>query len=161
MKTSQSTERTAFYAGSFDPFTLGHHDIARRALQVFDRLVVGIGVNPDKQGFLAAAQRKRWIEQVFAGEPRVEVVCYDGLTVDAARDAGACCLVRGARGPQEFDEEMRLAAVNRDLDGIETVILPGNPALAHVSSTLVRQLIAFGRPVAHLLPPGAPLELLP
>lgn len=162
MKTSPCTEpRVAFYAGSFDPFTRGHQNIVDRALTLFDRVVVGIGVNPAKTPFMAADARKAWIEAVYAGEPRVEVVVYEGLTVDAARAAGAAALLRGVRSAVDYDAELSLAQVNRDLGGIETVLLPTAPELSVVSSTLVRSLLRARRDATPYLPVGAPLHLLP
>lgn len=168
MKTSQCTdnnnnagERVALFAGSFDPFTRGHESIVRRALPLFDRVVIATGINAGKSPLMTMEQRKAWIESVFAGEPRVQVIAYTGLTVDAARDAGAQFIVRGVRGVQDFEAEMHLADVNRDLTGIETVVLFTLPEFSHISSSVVRELIHYGQDPSGYLPEGADMSLLP
>ena len=165
-KTSQCTEpsalaastearrRVALFPGSFDPFTRGHESIVRRALPLFDEVVVAVGVNIAKRGLLTREQRKAWIESVFEGEPRVRVITYTGLTADAARECGAGFLLRGVRMIQDFETEMHMAEVNRELSGLETVLLYTLPELSHVSSSIVRELLAYGRDVSNLLPQG-------
>ncbi|MBQ7690946.1 MAG: pantetheine-phosphate adenylyltransferase [Muribaculaceae bacterium] len=163
MKTSPCTDpgpRVALFPGSFDPFTRGHESIVRRALPLFDELVIAIGVNVDKRGFLAVEQRKAWIESVFRDEPRVRVVSYNGLTVDAARECGARFLLRGVRTVQDFESEMHLAEVNRELAGIETVLLYTLPGDSHVSSSIVRELLRYGQDVHHLLPANADMTII-
>ncbi|MBQ0115185.1 MAG: pantetheine-phosphate adenylyltransferase, partial [Bacteroidales bacterium] len=115
MKTSQSTDtpRIAMFAGSFDPFTRGHESIVRRGLELFDRIIVGIGINPDKKPLMTAEERKQWIDAVFADEPRVSVIAYTGLTVDAARQHGARFLLRGVRTADDFLYEQHMVEVNR------------------------------------------------
>ena len=165
MKTSQCTDtdnrRVAMFAGSFDPFTRGHESIVRRALPLFDEIVIAIGVNPDKQGFLPMEQRQRRIETVFSDEPRVKVMAYQGLTVDAARQVGAKFLLRGVRMIKDFETEMHMAEVNRELSGMETVLLYTLPEDSHISSSIVRELWHYGRDVSDYLPQNAPLALLP
>lgn len=161
-KTSQCTEpspalgearrRVALFPGSFDPFTRGHESIVRRALPLFDEVVVAVGVNMAKRGLLSREQRKAWIESVFEGEPRVRVITYTGLTADAAQECGARFLLRGVRTLQDFETEMHMAEVNRELSGLETVLLYTLPELGHVSSSIVRELMAYGRDVGSLLP---------
>lgn len=166
MKTSQCTDdsgmqRIALFAGSFDPFTRGHESILRRALPLFDKIVVAIGVNPDKPGYMSMDVRKQWIEKIFADEPRVSVMTYTGLTVEVARQCGAQFLLRGVRMIQDFETEMHMAEVNRQLSGLETVLLYTLPEDSHVSSTIVRELARYGKDVSSLLPANAPLSLLP
>lgn len=144
----------ALFQGSFDPFTAGHENIVRRALTVCDHVVVAVVVNVGKHGMLTSAQRKRLIERVFAGEPRVSVVASDALTVDVARHVGATCLLRGVRSSADVDYELAMAQTNRELGGIETLLLPAEPRLAHVSSSLVRELLRFGVNVTPYLPAG-------
>lgn len=134
----------AIFAGSFDPFTTGHLDIASRALCIFDRLVIAIGHNVAKPGMWPVAIRLEAIRSVFRDEPRVEVTAYEGLTVDFARSENCEVIVRGARDASDFGFEQRLADTNRTLAGIETVILTTRPELAFVSSSMVRELIANG-----------------
>ncbi len=165
MKTSQCIEkegkRIALFPGSFDPFTRGHESIVRRALPLFDRFVIAIGVNADKRSFMTMEQRKAWIESVFKDEPRVEVITYTGLTVDIAREIGAQFIVRGVRLIQDFENEKHLAEVNRDLTGIETILLYTLPEYSHISSSIVRELYNYGQDVNAYLPADADVTQLP
>ncbi len=162
MKTSQCIDnegkRVALFPGSFDPFTRGHESIVRRALPLFDRFIIAIGVNADKRSFLTMEQRKAMIESVFKGDPRVEVISYTGLTVDVAREVGAGFIVRGVRLIQDFENEKHLAEVNRDLTGIETILLYTLPEYSHISSSIVRELHRYGQDVSRYLPEGTNLE---
>ena len=162
MKTSQCIDnegkRVALFPGSFDPFTRGHESIVRRALPLFDRFIIAIGVNADKRSFLTMEQRKAMIESVFKGDPRVEVISYTGLTVDVAREVGAGFIVRGVRLIQDFENEKHLAEVNRDLTGIETILLYTLPEYSHFSSSIVRELHRYGQDVSRYLPEGTNLE---
>ena len=162
MKTSQCIDnegkRVALFPGSFDPFTRGHESIVRRALPLFDRFIIAIGVNADKRSFLTMEQRKAMIESVFKGDPRVEVISYTGLTVDVAREVGAGFIVRGVRLIQDFENEKHLAEVNRDLTGIETILLYTLPEYSHISSSIVRELHRYGQDVSRYLPEGTNLK---
>ena len=162
MKTSQCIDnegkRVALFPGSFDPFTRGHESIVRRALPLFDRFIIAIGVNADKRSFLTMEQRKAMIESVFKDDPRVEVMSYTGLTVDVAREVGAGFIVRGVRLIQDFENEKHLAEVNRDLTGIETILLYTLPEYSHISSSIVRELHRYGQDVSRYLPEGTNLE---
>ena len=164
MKTSQCTDnegkRIALFPGSFDPFTRGHESIVRRALPLFDRFIIAIGINADKRSFMTMEQRKAWIESVFKDDPQVEVITYSNLTVDVAREVGAQFIVRGVRLIQDFENEKHLAEVNRDLTGIETILLYTLPEYSHISSSIVRELYRFGQDVSAYLPEGANLEEL-
>ena len=135
MKTSQCIDnegkRIALFPGSFDPFTRGHESIVRRALPLFDKFVIAIGVNADKRSFMSMEQRKALIEDVFKDDPRIEVISYSGLTVDVAREVGAKFIVRGVRLIQDFENEKHLAEVNRDISGIETILLYTLPEYSH------------------------------
>ena len=150
----------AIFPGSFDPFTRGHESIVRRALPMFDRFVIAIGVNADKRSFMTMEQRKEWIERVFKDEPKVEVVTYTGMTVDIAKEVGAQFIVRGVRLIQDFENEKHLAEVNRDLSGIETILLYTLPEDSHISSSIVRELFKYGQDVRAYLPKGVDLEEL-
>ena len=165
MKTSQCIDnggkRVALFPGSFDPFTRGHESIVRRALPLFDEFVIAIGVNADKRSFMSMEQRKAWIESVFKDAPTVRVITYNGMTIDAAREVGAQFIVRGVRLIQDFENEKHLAEVNRDLTGIETILLYTLPEYSHISSSIVRELVHYGQDVSAYLPEGADLSLLP
>ena len=165
MKTSQCIDnkacRVALFPGSFDPFTRGHESIVRRALPLFDRFVIAIGVNADKRSFMSMEQRKALIESVFQDEPSVEVISYENMTVDIAREVGAQFIVRGVRLIQDFENEKHLAEVNRDLSGIETILLYTLPEYSHISSSIVRELARFGQDVSGYLPEDADLSQLP
>ncbi len=162
MKTSQCIDnegkRVALFPGSFDPFTRGHESIVRRALPLFERFIIAIGVNADKRSFLTMEQRKAMIESVFKDDPRVEVMSYTGLTVDVAREVGAGFIVRGVRLIQDFENEKHLAEVNRDLTGIETILLYTLPEYSHISSSIVRELHRYGQDVSRYLPEGTNLK---
>lgn len=147
-------QRIAIFPGSFDPYTIGHASIVDRAFPLFDKIVVAIGVNRNKRSFLTEEQRIRMIADLYADEPKVEVISYDGLTVDAARECGARFLLRGVRMIQDFEYEKNLAEVNRSISGLETVLLYTLPEYGHISSSIVRELISYGRDVSALLPKG-------
>ena len=166
MKTSQCIEnnqncRVALFPGSFDPFTRGHESIVRRALPLFDKFVIAIGVNADKRSFMTMEQRKAWIESIFKDSPQVEVITYTSMTVDVAREVGAQFIVRGVRLIQDFENEKHLAEVNRDLTGIETILLYTLPEYSHISSSIVRELARYGQDVSAYLPEDADLKQLP
>ncbi len=145
-------ERTGFFAGSFDPPTLGHLDLVRRASRLVDRLVVGIGRNVEKRAWLAVEQRQALLRELVPVS--VEVVVFDGLAVTAARAAGATLLVRGVRSGADMSAEMTMALANSQLDEtLETVMLVTSPDVAHVSSRLVREVHRSGGPVERFVPP--------
>ena len=160
MTSPADAQRKAFFPGSFDPFTRGHESIVRRALAMFSHVVVGIGINPDKKGVMSTELRRQLIEAVFAGDSRVSVVSYSGMTVDAVKAAGACCIVRGVRDVADFDYEIKIADFNRNIAGIDTLFLPALSPLAGVSSSAVRQLLAQGADVRQLLPVGCPQHIV-
>jgi len=143
--------RKAVVVGSFDPFTVGHQDLVARALQVFDAVVVGVvGDNVHKPGLTPARQRVDDIRRVFAGDGRVEVKEFLGLAVDFCMREGGCCLVKGVRSAKDYEYELEQADINRELSRglVETLLLPARPGLAHVSSSMVRELRHFGRDVS-------------
>ncbi len=135
-------KRTAFFPGSFDPFTAGHQNILKRALTMFDEVVVGVGINQDKRGFFDMDQRMDIIRQATAGMKGVSVIKYDKLTVDACRELGIRHIVRGVRNMNDFDNERANADANRRLaPEIETVIIPTSQEFAHISSSAVRDIL--------------------
>ena len=133
--------KRALFPGSFDPITLGHFDIIRRALALFDEIVVAIGVNGDKNYMFTVEQRKEFIEKAFADEPKVKVSTYQGLTVDYCRELDAQFILRGLRTPADFEFEKAIAHTNRTLSKIETVFLLTAARTSFISSSIVRDVI--------------------
>ncbi|MBR6691725.1 MAG: pantetheine-phosphate adenylyltransferase [Bacteroidaceae bacterium] len=144
--------RTALFAGTFDPYTKGHHSIVQRALPLFDEVVVAVGRNMGKRCMLSVEERVAAIEKLYAGENRVRVCAYDGLTMDFAREVGATVLLRGVRSVKDFEYEREIADVNRKVGGIDTFLLVSEPEYASVSSSVVRELLEYGKDVTPLLP---------
>ncbi|MCM1035591.1 MAG: pantetheine-phosphate adenylyltransferase [Paludibacter sp.] len=144
--------KTAIFPGSFDPFTIGHYDIVCRALTMFDKIIIAIGQNGIKTPLFPTEERLRAICNVFADEPRVQVEIYDCLTVDFAARQGAQFILRGVRCVADFEYERNMAEANKELGGIETLLLYTSPQYAHISSTLVRDLYAHGKDISHYLP---------
>ena len=144
--------KTALFPGSFDPFTIGHLDIVRRGLELFDQIVIGIGQNGEKQPFLSPQFRLDALQQLFAQEPRVSVCLFDSLTVDFARQCEAQFILRGVRSVQDFEYERAMADINRQLTGIETVLLYARSEYASVSSSVVRDLYKYQHDVSRLVP---------
>lgn len=140
------------FPGSFDPFTLGHADIVKRALGIFDEIVIAVGYNENKAGWMPVEERVSTIRKLYADEPRIIVESYTGLTVDFAKECGAAAIIRGVRTTADYEFEMQLADVNRQLTGIETILLPASPQLASLSSSVVRELAHFGHDISALLP---------
>ncbi len=150
--------RTALFPGSFDPFTLGHASLVKRALPLFDRLIIAVGINKGKCGLIPPHERVEALRRFYAHEPRIEVEAYEGLTVDFARQKGATCLLRGIRSCKDFEYEQQIADVNRRLTGIDTVLLLTQPEHACISSSVVRELAHFGHGITPMLPPGLHYE---
>ena len=144
--------KIALFPGSFDPFTKGHQNIVERALPLFDRLVIGIGRNTTKQTLYTPEERQQQIAALFTNEPRIEVRIYDVLTVDFAKSVGAQYVLRGVRTMADFEYERTIADVNKRLAGLETVLLFADADTASISSSLVRELKAFGKDVTDFLP---------
>ena len=145
-------ERIAFFAGSFDPFTVGHESVVMRGLTLFDRIVIGIGINADKPQTSDIDDRVAGILEVFGDDPRIEVEPYSDLTWEAARRLGRTHLLRGARTVADFEYERTMADANRNLSGLETVILFTLPEHSFVSSSLIRDLQRHGADVTEFLP---------
>ncbi len=146
--------RIAVFPGSFDPFTIGHASIVQRGLALFDRLVIGIGINERKAASQDTAHRLESLRRLYADEPRITVEAYRELTVDFARRHAARFILRGVRSYKDFEYEQQIADVNRRLSGIETVVLFTEPALACISSSMVRELAHFGKDIRPFLPEG-------
>lgn len=144
---------TGIFTGSFDPFTVGHDDILRRALPLFSRIVIGVGVNERKQYMLSAEERCAAIRRIYEGEEKIEVKAYSDLTVDFARREGAAYIIKGVRSVKDFEYEREQADINRQLSGVETLLLYSDTRYSSVSSSMVRELIHFGQDVSRYLPP--------
>lgn len=140
--------------GSFDPVTLGHLDVVRRARAIFDEVVVGVAHNSAKHELLPAPRRVELARAAFAGIDGVRVELVAGLLTDFCRDVGAVAVVKGLRGGADFDHELPMALMNRHLTGVETVFVVGDPALGHIASSLVKDVARHGGPIADLVPDG-------
>jgi pantetheine-phosphate adenylyltransferase len=145
--------RIGFFPGTFDPVTFGHIDIIDRALSLFDKLYIGIGVNSNKQPMFPAEVRVQWLNEIYRNEPKVEAVIYEGLTVECCRKVDATYILRGIRYVNDFEYEKAIADMNRSLDGhVETVFLTCLPKYTSVASTLVRDVIRNGGDVSQFVP---------
>ena len=142
----------AIFTGTFDPFTVGHESVVRRALTFVDELVIGIGVNDNKRSHYDVERRLQTIRSYYRNEPRVQVEAYTDLTIDFARRVDAQLIIRGIRTVKDFEYEETIADINRKLTGIETILLFTEPELTAVSSTIVRELIKYGKDVSQFLP---------
>jgi pantetheine-phosphate adenylyltransferase len=157
--------RTAFYPGTFDPVTNGHVDILRGAVALAERTIVGIGVNPAKSPLFTLAERETMLRQVIGSlgrkdAARVTIMPFEGLTVDAARKAGASILVRGLRDGNDFEYEMQMAGVNNALfPELQTVFIPASPTARHITATLVRQVAGMGGDVSTFVPEAVGKQL--
>lgn len=145
---------TAVFPGSFDPFTVGHDAIVRRALPLFDKIIIGVGVNVRKQYLYSADKRVEDIARLYAAEPKVEVKAYSGLLVDFVREEGARFIVKGVRSVKDFEYEREQADINLRIGGLDTLLLFSEPQYQSVSSSMVRELLHFGRDVSEFLPTG-------
>jgi pantetheine-phosphate adenylyltransferase len=144
--------KKAIFPGSFDPITLGHFDIIRRSIPLFDEIVVAIGINAEKKYMFSLEDRKRFIEEAFADEPKISVVTYEGLTIDFCKKIKAQFILRGLRNPADFEFEKAIAHTNRRLSKIETVFLLTAAKTSYISSSIVRDVIRNGGEYQMLVP---------
>lgn len=145
--------RICLFPGTFDPVTLGHTDIISRALPLFDKIIVGIGLNSSKAPMFSAQQRMLWFKEIYAGEPKVEANIYEGLTVNYCREIGAKFILRGIRFVSDFEYEKTIADANRMMDkNIETIFLTGEPQYTSVASTIVRDILKHHGDASPFLP---------
>lgn len=145
--------RICLFPGTFDPVTNGHVDIIRRAIPLFDKVIVGIGINSNKEPMFSAEQRVAWIQEIFKNDPRVEAKPYQGLTTEYCKEVGAQYILRGIRYVSDFEYEKAIADMNRMLAGnVETVFLTCTPEYSTISSTLVRDVIRNGGNASLFLP---------
>lgn len=145
--------RICLFPGTFDPVTLGHTDIIDRALPLFDKLVIGIGRNTNKEPMFSETQRLQWVREIYKEEPKVEALVYDGLTVECCKKVGANFILRGIRYVNDFEYEKAIADMNRSLEHhVETIFLTCLPQFTSVASTLVRDVLRNGGNVTQFLP---------
>lgn len=144
--------KKAVFPGSFDPITNGHEDIIRRAIPLFDEIIVAIGVNADKKYMFTLDERKKFIEETFKDEPKVKVETYQGLTIDFCKEKKAKFILRGLRNPADFEFEKAIAHTNRVLSKIETVFLLTAASTSYISSSIVRDVLRNGGDYTVLVP---------
>lgn len=152
---------SAMYPGTFDPITLGHEDLVRRAVRLFDKVVVAIAANPGKEPMFSLDERVALAQSVLRDFDRVEVTGYEGLTVNFARDHGLQVIVRGLRAISDFEYEFQLANMNRHLtDEVETAFLTPTETYTYISSSLVREIASLGGDITEFVSPKVKLALL-
>lgn len=153
-------KRIAVFAGSFDPFTIGHESIARRALPLFDELIIAVGQNSSKKTMYSLEQRVNWIKKTFASEPKITIDLFEGLTVDYCKKKGATFLLRGLRTTSDFEFEKAIAQMNRALDPkIETVFILPLPEHSAVNSTIIRDIVRNGGDASQFVPQSVDLNI--
>jgi len=144
--------KVAVFPGSFDPITLGHYDIIKRGISLFDKVIVAIGVNAEKKYMFTLEERLGFIRESFKDEPKVEVITYEGLTIDLCEKVGAKFILRGLRNPADFEFEKAIAHTNRQLSKIETVFLLTAAKTSYISSSIVRDVLRNGGDYTILVP---------
>lgn len=145
--------KIAVFPGSFDPVTIGHLEIILRAVPLFDKLILAIGHNSSKKALFSLNKRQEWLEQLFSNNPNVEVQHYKGLTMDFCKLQGAGYIVRGLRTAADFSYERTIAQLNREMDeGLDTIFLTSSPQYAHISSTVVREILLNNGDASKFLP---------
>ncbi len=151
--------KIAIFPGSFDPFTIGHEEIVRRAMPLFDKIIVAIGYNSAKNGFFPLEKRIKWIEEVFANDDKIFVDKYEGLTADYCIKIGANFILRGLRTAADFEYERAIGQMNRMLNNnIDTIFMLTKPEHSPISSTIVRDIIRHGGDASQFVPPQIKLE---
>lgn len=148
--------KIALFPGSFDPITIAHVDIVKRSLPLFDKIVVGIGLNSSKQNFLSAEKREEIVKSIFVNNANVEIQTYQGLTIDFAKKIGATYMVRGIRSASDFEYERAIAQINKSMmPDVETIILLSRPEYSAISSTIVRDILRNNGDVSQFVPKEA------
>lgn len=151
--------KIAVFPGSFDPITTGHESIIQRALPLFDKIIIAIGVNSTKEGFFPTEKRKQWIQSIFAGEKKIEVKTYKGLTVDFCKQEKANYILRGLRTSADFEFERVIAQMNKAMnEQIESIFILSTPELSAINSTVVRDIIRNGGDASKFIPKGIDLS---
>jgi len=146
--------KKALFAGSFDPFTVGHYALVNRALKLklADKIIIAIGVNAEKKAYIPLNERINSIKHLYSRDEHIEVTSYQSLTVDFARLQGVSFIIRGIRNINDFEHEKQIAEINRQLSGIETVFLISEPEYQHISSSFIRELINFNQDISQFIP---------
>jgi pantetheine-phosphate adenylyltransferase len=144
--------KTGIFVGSFDPFTIGHDSIMHRALPLFDKIVIGVGVNERKQCMQSLEERLQNISSIYKDEPKIQVKSYHDLTIDFAKREGAEYIIKGVRSIKDFEYEREQADINLKIGGIDTILFYAEPQLESVSSSMVRELAHFGKRIDEFLP---------
>ena len=150
--------KRAIFPGSFDPITLGHYDIIKRGIRLFDEIIVAIGVNADKKYMFSLKERQQFIKSTFSDEPKVKVLTYSGLTVDFCKDIGVEFILRGLRNPADFEFEKAIAHTNRNLAPIETIFLLTSAETSFIASSIVRDVIRNNGNFTKLVPSAVKLK---
>lgn len=146
--------KKVIFPGSFDPFTIGHANLVERAVRLFDEVVIAVGYNEQKKGWLPVEERVRALREYYSAMPQVRVESYTGLTVDFAQSQGARFILRGVRSVKDYEYELGIADINARLADVETVVLLADPTISGISSSVVRELHHFGRDITPWLPQG-------
>ena len=145
--------KIAIFPGSFSPFTIGHQSVIERAFPLFEKIIIGIGINTEKNQYFSIEERMQWIKDVYANNPQIVVKFYEGLTVDFCKRENANFIIRGLRDSHDFKFEKNIAQMNKNLDSsIETVFLITPPEISHISSTIIRDIIKNGGDVSKFIP---------
>ena len=145
--------KIAVFPGSFSPFTLGHKSIVDRGLSIFDKIIIAIGINTDKNQYFSIEERMQWIEDIYGKDPKIEISRYTGLTVNFCKQKGANFILRGIRDSHDFKYEKNIAQMNNKIqDDIETIFLITPPEISHISSSIVRDIIKNGGDVSKFIP---------
>jgi pantetheine-phosphate adenylyltransferase len=145
--------KIAIFPGSFSPFTIGHQSVIERALPLFEKIIIGIGINTEKNQYFSIEERMQWIKDVYANNPQIVVKFYEGLTVDFCKRENANFIIRGLRDSHDFKFEKNIAQMNKNLDSsIETVFFITPPEISHISSTIIRDIIKNGGDVSKFIP---------
>lgn len=149
--------RRAIFPGTFDPFTIGHESIVERALSFMDEIIIGVGVNESKYTHFSVQKRVDLISNFYRNNPKIKVCSYNTLTVDFAQRVEAPFIIRGIRTVKDFEYEESIADINRKLTGIDTILLFTEPELSCISSTIVRELLSYGKDISRFIPQGMEL----
>jgi len=145
--------KVAVFPGSFSPFSIGHQSVVEKALPLFDKIIISIGVNSKKNQYFSIQERMQWIESVYANNNKIEIKKYKGLTIDFCKKEGANFILRGLRDSHDFKFEKNIAQMNKDLDSsIETIFIITTPEVSHISSSLIRDIIKNGGDVSQFIP---------